>query len=652
MKQICIRIFSFFGVREARLPLGSRASKSVVLLALFFAVVGGLAYYRYAHAAAIVWNGMGFSVSCGGPGNIYNWSCGANWVGGVAPGGSDIATFNGTSSKNATIDGNISVAGIAINAGYTGTITQSGSNTVTVGASNFVQGAGTFTGGSGAITINGTYTLSGGIFTAPTGTLQVGYYVGACLPSMFNTFTVSGGTFNHNNGTVAFVFSGMSYSCTEQFTVPGGGLTLYNIVINASHSGEPSYVHNITTSGGVITAANDFTQTDGAVYGTWQVQGNVIIGAAADGGTGTLTYTGTGSKTYSYVAGGKAPYLQVNNAAVSVSAAGGTTDLSAWGFVLLAGTFTAPTGTLQVGYYVGACLPSTFNTFTVSGGTFNHNNGTVAFVFSGTSYSCTEQFTVPGGGLTLYNIVINASHASEPSYVHYVDLVGGALTVAGSFTHASGVLSGTWYLQGDVSIGAGADGGTAPLTFTGPNNQTYANAGGNEPDGVVTINKPAGLVTLAGNANWNAASQTLTITSGKLAFAKAYNLATGALTIGSGGVLKMIGTGSLTLGGNVANAGQVVIETNQSCGGADSIQILSSSAGVQRAWSGTGSAIVYDATVKDQGGTEAITAYSSTSVSGNGGNWTFSGAACPAIPPAVSIGSGLLNIGSGIVNFR
>ena len=831
---------------------------------LLLAVVAGLAYYRYAHAAAIVWNGAGVDGTCGGAGTANNWTCGANWAGGVAPGGSDIATFNGTSTKNATINAAISVAGIAINSGYTGTITQGGSNTVTVGASNFVQGAGTFTGGSGAIAINGSYSLSAGTYTSTSGTMTVGWINGT-------TFTVSGGTFNHNNGTVSFAGSvysnhvvitvptsftlynvqvnltsyydsgnlvsisggplvvahdftladGTFYSgawevqgnvsvgasvdggaatlsftggnaqaftnsggtnptgsvtvnksggtvtlasdanwnaasqnltvtagtlasstwsiTTNNFTVNGGTftggsgtvttagpmlvssgtftggagnvtvnntftlsggtftstsgtlqvgrattpetfftvsggtfnhnngtfkevesatncyqtytldvpttLTFYNVIINSSVGGcDPPKI--TTAAGDTIIAANDFTQTDGQLYGTWEVQGNVIIGSGADGGTGTLTMTGSGAKTYAYSAGGAGPYLRVNNASAVVTSAGGTTDLTVFQFSLLAGSFTAPTGTMTMNYSGGSA--TTFNV--ASGSTFSHNNGTVNF--SGIPVGCTQTFTADvSTTLTLYNVIISSTAGGcNPTIV--APGAGDTISIAHDFTQTDGILNGSWEMQGNVSIGAGADGGTAPLTFTGPNNQTYTNAGGNEPDGNITINKPAGSVALAGNANWNAASQTLTITQGLLIATGASNLATGALTVAAAGHLRMAGTGILTLGGNVSNAGEISARST-TCGQSDYVQIRSSSTGVQRLWSGAGTFTMQDVDVKDQAGSAAITVYSGTNSLNNGANWTFSGAACPTtLEPALNIGSGLLKIGSGITTFR
>lgn len=123
-----------------------------------------------------------------------NWSTGANWLGGVPPGISDVARFNATSTNNSTIDTDISVGGITINSGYTGTITQGSGNTATFGASGFSQSAGVFLGGDSNIDVNGTFTLSAGSFTTTTGTMGVSG----------NFILSSTGTFNNPDGTLIF----------------------------------------------------------------------------------------------------------------------------------------------------------------------------------------------------------------------------------------------------------------------------------------------------------------------------------------------------------------------------------------------------------------------------------------------------------------
>jgi hypothetical protein len=158
-----------------------------------------------------VWNGAGANEL---------WNTGANWVGGSAPGSTDIALFDGNYSvKNSSINVDANVAGIQINANYTGTITQNTTNTITLGATGYIQAGGRFNGGAGTIDMNGNYSLSGGSFTASSGTWTHGY-----------DFTVTGGSFSHNLGTIYFdtsnnktITAGTAVLNQVQMGVGGGG---------------------------------------------------------------------------------------------------------------------------------------------------------------------------------------------------------------------------------------------------------------------------------------------------------------------------------------------------------------------------------------------------------------------------------------------
>src|SRR3990170_3098808 len=123
----------------------SRLLPRIVLAATLALASLSLGVYP-ASAAIIVWDGGGVT---------NNWSEAVNWSGDVVPAAADVATFDATSIKNATIDVAINVAGIGINAGYTGTITQAVGITVTVGASNYDQADGSFAGGTASIDVNG-----------------------------------------------------------------------------------------------------------------------------------------------------------------------------------------------------------------------------------------------------------------------------------------------------------------------------------------------------------------------------------------------------------------------------------------------------------------------------------------------------------------
>lgn len=91
-----------------------------------------------ATANPFIWTGAG--------GNV-NWNNGANWSGGTSPSStSHYALFNSTCSSNCspTINVSISVGGIRVNSGYSGTITLGSGNSLTIDSKGWVQAAGTF----------------------------------------------------------------------------------------------------------------------------------------------------------------------------------------------------------------------------------------------------------------------------------------------------------------------------------------------------------------------------------------------------------------------------------------------------------------------------------------------------------------------------
>jgi len=110
--------------------------------------------------------------------------------------------------------------------------------------------------------------------------------------------------------------------------------------------------------------------------------------------------------------------------------------------------------------------------------------------------------------------------------------------------------SGSFYVEGNVTIGSDAAGGNGVIHFTGSGDQTYTDLGGDEPDGDVTINKTAGTVTLASAAQWNASGQDVTVQSGTLELADG-NLTTNNLTIGESGTVSQSGNGNLSVSGNL-----------------------------------------------------------------------------------------------------
>ena len=131
--------------------LKKRGKKGILIRFLIALVLGStfmFVFSGHSQGAVKCWTG-------GGADN--NWYTALNWKGGSAPTASDIAEFDNVTdcpigtypnaNKNMTIGTNIGWAGISI-VSYSGTISTSGTATVTLGTSGFSQADGTFTASS------------------------------------------------------------------------------------------------------------------------------------------------------------------------------------------------------------------------------------------------------------------------------------------------------------------------------------------------------------------------------------------------------------------------------------------------------------------------------------------------------------------------
>ncbi len=498
---------------------------------------------RVSEAAVRTWTGGGLT---------NNWSEPANWT--VLPGAGDVATFNATSVKPATIDGNISVAGIAINAGYTGTITQAAGVTVTVGASNFVQAAGTFVGGNSAINFNGAYTLSGGSFTATSGNT---------IFALGFTHTV-GGTFTHNNGTV--VFTGLA--ATIDVTVSE---TFFNLTIskNTGIALTVAVSDTLVVTGILTLTDGNLNQATIPANGTIDAQGGVTHGGGFDGGTGRINITGAAARTINLTGGGNMPGVLVNAANVTVNGpASGTTAFAG----------TATSFTLQAGTVTGGAGAMTFNlAYSQSGGSFTGGAGTVTvtgtFTLSagnftaGTATTLTGAATASGGtlnggsGTLTFNAGATFSGATVDGQSAAWNFNGAYTLSGGSFTATSG---NTIFALGFThTVGGTFTHNNGTVVFTGlaatidvTVSETFFNLTISKNDGVaLTVANSdtlivTGILALTdGNLNQATVPASGSIAArGNVTQAATFDGGTGTLVIDGAAVQTFTGSGSTTLG--------------------------------------------------------------------------------------------------------
>ena len=439
----------------------------------------------------------------GGGGNAL-WSTGANWSGGTAPSGSDVAIFNSACTVNCspTISANMAVGGVRISSGYSGTITQASAAAITVNSYGWVQLAGTFVGSTTADNFieHGPFNLSGGSFTSTKGIL---YYTWN-----FPRFTIGGtGAFTHNSGTVRFD-NGLNPTITP-------GSTVFNNIelANSSNWTGSTLVGTLTVAGDMTIMSSSYAGGFG-YGGTINIAGN-FISNASDGGWGIAgncqirLVGGAGSNVTMSGLGAAMGSIEI--------ASSGTVNIS--GIVFVQGNFNYTSGIV--------------------------NAGTSNFRFGGGSVQTITPGAMLFNDVTVFEGAYNTVVFSGTVYV-------GRDLYLSSNDGRSGVTGGTFEVQRNLTSTSPFNFGDSPIKLTGAGTQTIsATAGSVFYSGNITVTG-GGNVVLASDISWNSAGQTLTVTTGSVDMA-GFALTVKALSLNSTTVTRSAGT--LTVNGSAVAAG-------------------------------------------------------------------------------------------------
>ncbi len=475
----------------------------------------------------------------------------------------------------------------------TGTMTNAGTITVASGIWNFLGQDGSGLGpGGGAFTNNGTITHSGD-----------GWIVGVNFTNGSSGVVTYGGstaTFQGNLNISSGTFpSGLTATLTDfdendDTTLTCGSVTFTLITITKDSNGSVTVSSGCTVplgaaptsamSGGTLTNAGTITIDSG----TWTITGSPVSHGTVTN-NGTITHNGSG---------------WINQ--------GGFTN-----------------GSSGVVTYAGSTA-TVWGTFNVSSGTFP--SGLTLTIGNNDDFDDT---TLTCGSVTFAQLTVNK--ASNPDFSTFT--LGSNCTITGNFVRTAGVVSNpssayTLLVGGDFSMSASSTFGGANLTIElngGVNKTITQNAG--TFSAKLKINKTVGIsVTQTTNL---VLGNTFDVTSGTFDQGATFNLITGgATTVGASGTWTNTGTGDVTLGGNVSNAGAVTLDgSGVGCGGLDAI-VLSDAGVTQRTWSGAGTFTLQDLNVSDMTG--SMTAYSSTNTANN--SWTFAGCNSSPTDPS-SLGS-------------
>jgi len=453
------------------------------------------------------------------------WSTNGNWSGGVAPTASSTAAFSPAfcsgSNCNATIDTDIDVLGLQMLSGYTGTITQAATKTVTVQTGGWRQYAGTFNGNDGAITINKNFTHTAGTFRSTSGLLTL---KSLNAPWAYETFKYSSSgsaIFSNNGGDAALVLS-----CNAHKFTPGS--TIFNNLSIQSNCATVDF------GGGSLTVAKNLSflisyYESNINNGTILVGGNLTADNTNSGYTGNVLLKLTGNSSGQTISGGTTIDVKDRNFPGQIEIAAGANPVTLTGLIATSGYKYTSSGA-----------------FTTTGSTLALYN-----------YNATQ--TLSMGSVTYNNLALRGS------YNTIYDFNGGTVNIAGNLTTRAyyeahrlnnGTLSVGGNLNNESPTWNGSNIGTAVINLVG-------NAAGRSITGVgidnqgnsvkdfpnLTFSTGANAVSMSGVVNINGAT---VVTSGSPNMAGAA-FSTASLALNSNTFTK--GGGTLTVGGVALGTG-------------------------------------------------------------------------------------------------
>jgi len=462
----------------------------------------GMAFTLYGGAAT--WDKAGKNgrpateVVWGGAGADENWTTAANWVGGFVPRTVDVAVFDGTSSKNCTINAGATLNGLKLQAGYAGVVS-AGAQAITVnynsGNGLLLVAGGELKLGSATHTIKGSFTQSGGTITAETSTVQF-LAPDAASVDITGDVVLNGVKFFHSNSGSNHKTVNINGTVTANGRLEVNGYAVGGWYLYLNGGGEIIAKGEIVGNGKVVRGNSNLTV---AGYAGNQDQTNLWWGSTGlytvDKPVGTLVYKGTERFGDSSECG-NCVLTVVSNTPVDATTYQPTVELCTYGH----------------------------GDVTVQGNMTVHNLTFYRFGGTGTTY-----YNLSGGTLTVQNETKLNVAASGGWYTH---IDNGTVDTRGNLTIQNNNYA--WY-------------GTALMKMTGSADAVLTGGGLSTKAMSIEVAKSAGAtVTLAGDLSLNyLVNDDLTVTSGRLNLAgKA--LRVGALSVGAAGTLKLNGDEAIT----------------------------------------------------------------------------------------------------------
>jgi hypothetical protein len=410
-----------------------------------------------------------------------------NWSTSAVPSNADNVVFDGTSTANCTIDMDIDVNSISINAGYTGIVDAASTNPII--ESTFTQAAGTFLSTDQILTIGGNMTATGGTFSHMNGVVEVFIGSGASI--------VMSGTWNFNSLVISVTGLG---SVQRSMDFGAGGITTSSLTLNSTSK--------LYTYKGTVNITGDLS-----ILGTNVGNPTGNTGVFNFTGGGPISITGTGAAGRNKIAN-----ITMNTTG-AVSMTGHINMMGTW-LSTNVGSFTSGSSTLN--FYGAACVvtggltaatAAYFDNVAIqSAATLGITNGTMMdmsgnLTHNGTFNANTSCLKFSGAGahavngtatLTTVNAILK-NGAGSLSFSHATDLNDSLKISGGSVTGTNLTLKSTSSLKGriaEISGGGSLAGNISVETFIPGGNTDWAVLGASGVSGL-TFNSWYGTIPMA-----------------------------------------------------------------------------------------------------------------------------------------------------------
>ena len=476
------------------------------------------------------------------PGASGNWSNPANWsnsTGGPGGAGAPItgqsAQFDGVSDANCILDlPAITIRSLNVGAGYTGTISPGGTNSLTIEASVlinngtvtfpaissigvfFVQNGGNFTPGSTSTLFADAVTLNGGTFT------------GSGNMTFNRNITINSLTHNFIPGTGTAIFDGTANAAINNNGSAPGSISFFNMEVNKTNpaantlnigvADQVVILNNLILTNGILRAPSASVQIGGGLtvaqtslggIANFEFNGasngNVVIDAplTQQPGSTIAINKSNPSAVLSFTTGLPSNLINLNSLAnATMNLNSGTIDFPDgdnvnWNYV----NFNIGSGGTVIGSAGTMTFPGNFH----NSGNFSGNNGTVVFQ-SNVQRNYSVGTPAINGSTSFFNVVLDNTSPTGFMNIELGDrlIATNNLTFTnGTFISTGGSLTAPSFLEvgGNLTFQPGALplSSAIQLEFSGPNAQSINLGAGQSSfiNGNISLVKSApGPVTL------------------------------------------------------------------------------------------------------------------------------------------------------------